>query len=463
MQYTMNHARAIAQRVMVVSMLGLCLSSTGVYAQGLTWLGTLGGTGSTAYGVSADGSVVVGYASYASGYYHAFRWTASGGMQDLGTLGGGGSVARGVSADGSVVVGYAFNTSRVYHAFRWTAPGGMQDLGTLGGNASSASGVSADGSVVVGYAYNTIGFYRAFRWESGVMQDLGTLPGGGNSSASGVSADGSVVVGGSYEASGYYHAFRWTASGGMQDLGTLGGTTSASYGVSADGSVVVGGAQNASRGYHAFRWTASRGMENLNSTFAPLLTDGSYLAEARAISPDGRYIVGWGYNAATGREEAFLLDTFTVVPNGSVMGNVVLRDFTGDITLVPVTVQLRRGGITVRTETLFLDARGNYTIPDVEPGTYSLAFKASHWLQVVRREVEVVAGGVTYINVSLTNGDIDGDNEVTLFDFGALVSAFGSMPGDGNWNPEADLDGDEEVTLFDFGILVSNFGAIGDD
>jgi hypothetical protein len=28
-----------------------------------------------------------------------------------------------------------------------------------------------------------------------------------------------------------------------------------------------------------------------------------------AISPDGRYIVGWGYNAATGRDEAFLLDT----------------------------------------------------------------------------------------------------------------------------------------------------------
>jgi hypothetical protein len=28
-----------------------------------------------------------------------------------------------------------------------------------------------------------------------------------------------------------------------------------------------------------------------------------------AISPDGRYIVGWGRNAATGREEAFLLDT----------------------------------------------------------------------------------------------------------------------------------------------------------
>ncbi len=44
-----------------------------------------------------------------------------------------------------------------------------------------------------------------------------------------------------------------------------------------------------------------------------------------------------------------------------------------------------------------------------------------------------------------------------------LVAAFGSVPGDGNWNPEADLDGDQEVTLFDFGILVSNFGAIGDE
>jgi len=42
------------------------------------------------------------------------------------------------------------------------------------------------------------------------------------------------------------------------------------------------------------------------------------------------------------------------------------------------------------------------------------------------------------------------------------VAAFGSMPVDSNWNPDADLDGDDEVTLFDFGILARNFGAIGD-
>jgi probable HAF family extracellular repeat protein len=92
-------------------------------------------------------------------------------------------------------------------------------------------------------------------------------------------------------------------------LGTLGGDWSEASGVSADGSVVVGEAENAAGQRRAFRWTASGGMEDLNTTYASLLTDGSTLIEANAISPDGRYIVGRGYNAATGRYEAFLLDT----------------------------------------------------------------------------------------------------------------------------------------------------------
>jgi probable HAF family extracellular repeat protein len=96
----------------------------------------------------------------------------------------------------------------------------------------------------------------------------------------------------------------------MQDLGTLPGSDeSEARGVSADGSVVVGSARNAAGYARAFRWTAAGGMEDLNLTFAHLLTDGSELYRANAISPDGRYIVGQGYNAATRRAEAFLLDT----------------------------------------------------------------------------------------------------------------------------------------------------------
>jgi probable HAF family extracellular repeat protein len=133
-----------------------------------------------------------------------------------------------------------------------------------------------------------------------------------------------VVVGYAYNAAGYYRAFRWTVDGGMQDLGTLGGDWSYAYGVSADGSVVVGGAENAAGQFRAFRWTAS-GMEDLNQTYAALLTNGSVLRSANAISPDGRYIVGWGRNAATGRAEAFLLDT-GFPPRGDVDRNGCVDD-----------------------------------------------------------------------------------------------------------------------------------------
>jgi uncharacterized membrane protein len=110
----------------------------------------------------------------------------------------------------------------------------------------------------------------------------------------------------------------------MQDLGTLPGyDRSFANAVSADGSVVVGGS-----GRRAFRWTASGGMEDLNTTYASLLTNGSVLIEARAISPDGRYIVGWGDNAATRGYEAFLLDTGPrcTAHNGDVDANGCVDD-----------------------------------------------------------------------------------------------------------------------------------------
>jgi probable HAF family extracellular repeat protein len=76
----------------------LSLLATAGWSQSLTWLGTLGGNWSWAFGVSADCSVVVGTAYNDAGQRSAFRWTASGGMQDLGTLRGGVSCPNVVSA-----------------------------------------------------------------------------------------------------------------------------------------------------------------------------------------------------------------------------------------------------------------------------------------------------------------------------------------------------------------------------
>ena len=107
--------------------------------------------GNIANDVSADGSVVVGVTRGSE----AFRWISSDGViRSLGSLPGGrfsSSRAFGVSADGSVVVGDSNNEVEGSQAFRWTSGGGMQGLGNLPGGFSSAGrDVSADGSVVIG-------------------------------------------------------------------------------------------------------------------------------------------------------------------------------------------------------------------------------------------------------------------------------------------------------------------------
>lgn len=273
-------------------------------AGSLTGPGTLGGGApqSIASGVSADGSVVVGVTTSASGT-QAFRWTEAGGMVGLGDLPGGifYSHSAGVSADGSVVVGMSSSVSGI-QAFRWTQAGGMAGLGDLPGGAFSsfATAVSSDGSVIIGSAVSANGD-EAFRWtQAGGMTGLGDLPGGiFSSSATAVSSDGSVIVGGSVSASGD-EAFRWTQAGGMTGLGDLPGGSfySLASGVSADGSVVVGRSFSA-QGLEAFRWTQAGGMVGLGD-----LPGGLFNSYAAAITPDGSVIVG-GAASANGDEAFF--------------------------------------------------------------------------------------------------------------------------------------------------------------
>lgn len=146
-----------------------------------------------------------------------------------------------------------------------------------------------------------------------------------------------------------------------------------------------------------------------------------------------------------------------------IRGRVTLGDYLADPSLVPISVRLRKQGGDETTRTVYTDREGRYSLW-VEPGTYEVSFKASHWLRVNIAEVTLgVAEEVTGQDVTLINGDIDGDNEVGLGDFSLFIVAFGSTPGDAAWNPNADLDGDEEVGLLDLGVLLANFGAVGDD
>ena len=285
---------------------------------GIQDLGSLSATGASyGAGVNLDGSVVVGTSQITGGRWHAFRWTMAG-MQDLGALGTNPtnySVATDVSADGSVVVGGSWTDTTIDRAFRWTAATGMVNLGTLNNNGSysDAHGVSADGNVVVGVSTDTGGRRHAFRWtQGGGMADLGTIGGAtGDAIAAAANADGSVVVGFSSIGGNLRHAFRWTGAGGMADLGAMNPSgNSTAYGVNGDGSIVVGASEVVgASGTHAFVWTSATGMQDLNILLANagVSMSGVNLTVARDISSNGQFIAGSGsFPNAPGAQHAYL-------------------------------------------------------------------------------------------------------------------------------------------------------------
>lgn len=198
------------------TIVGHCYGTT-VSGQACRWIPALQGLGgliappqppsfiSHAYAVSGNGSVVVGRARDTTGKDVAFRWEG-GVMSSLGYLPGGDSdlsIAYGVSQDGSFVVGGSGSSPE---AFRWTQETGMVGLGHLPGTGaySEALAVSGDGSIVVGYSHAEGGVDQAFVWDAtngmrnlrdvliaqGVAVDWHEL-----STALAISADGRTIVG----------------------------------------------------------------------------------------------------------------------------------------------------------------------------------------------------------------------------------------------------------------------------
>jgi probable HAF family extracellular repeat protein len=190
-----------------------------------------------------DCTVVVGVSDVTANgaVQHAFRWTSSG-MVDMGAPANGGPNSRafGVSSNGTVIVGDAdfsdpnnLISGKSRKAFRWTQTGGFQSLGDLQpAGLSIASAVTGDGTVVVGGGTTNTGS-SAFRWAvptpsaQPVLQPIGPLQGHSHAVATGISDNGKIVVGtsstfpltrnnlGFDKGAG---AFRWTQAAGLQDL-----------------------------------------------------------------------------------------------------------------------------------------------------------------------------------------------------------------------------------------------------
>jgi uncharacterized membrane protein len=326
---------------------------TPLRAQRLYWLGTTGGN-SYATGVSNDGLTVVGEANG-----NAVVWDRA--ANTIITVYNGSSAMSGCDATGAIAVGlvnpgyYAHQTPFMWtrlSGFQWLPPhpdfGWCADItpsGTIvagkarspsgdnlaavwdmtqnppvyrtygfGTSGGEAYGVSDDGRTLAAFLSNYRGVVFRLKpdftvdWHSflqPVSGHYGCVP-------REISEDGGVVVGNSGNIwGGSYYPAMWHASNNWAPelLANLGGSAGEAWDIR--GGVIIGFAATPSGERRAVRWqlgAATTQVEDLNQTYAALLTNGSVLRSANAFSPNGRFIVGWGRNAATGRDEAFLLD-----------------------------------------------------------------------------------------------------------------------------------------------------------
>ncbi|HUD71785.1 MAG TPA: thrombospondin type 3 repeat-containing protein [Dongiaceae bacterium] len=260
---------------------------------------------STAFGVSADGRVVVGQGSSALGL-EAVVWMPGAGPLSLGPSPGNqfGAIAQAASDDGIFVIGFLQRTFTTFAGFRWSAATGMEFIDDIPGGPDSNSAVdlSVDGSVVVGLGNSAFGI-EAYRWTAATgAVGLGDLPGAPFvSHATGVSGDGTVVVGHGNVLFGDVagEAWRWTAETGMVGLGDLpgGGFESSAETISRNGTY-VGGYGTGPEGRMAFRWSEGEGMRTLRET-----SGAAFMREARALGTNGD--VG-GVASGPGGDEAVL-------------------------------------------------------------------------------------------------------------------------------------------------------------
>jgi|GEM_PF-3505362 len=147
----------------------------------------------------------------------------------------------------------------------------------------------------------------------------------------------------------------------------------------------------------------------------------------------------------------------------AVSGKVSLgADYDGPVAGLPITVTAYRGEFPMDEFTTTLSGAGDYSGTITTSGTVTLRIKASHWLRKASASFVSNGGPVSGLNVSLINGDCDGDNTIGTDDYLLLNGAFDTVPGDALFDARADLNGDESVGTDDYLILNAVFDTSGD-
>lgn len=150
-------------------------------------------------------------------------------------------------------------------------------------------------------------------------------------------------------------------------------------------------------------------------------------------------------------------------------GDILAPDYQGTarpFETLTFTLTCAVGTNVLWTENFKTDANGSFAVTRstmTPPGTYSFFVKGPHFLQRANSVIPVSSSGAGAMFFFLRNGDVDGDNIVSVFDYIILSDAFDSTTGDAAFVENADLDGDGTVSVFDYIILSDNFDRQGED
>lgn len=200
------------------------------------------------------GETLVGYSeTLQTNTAQAWVWTRGAGLRGIGYTRGGAagySQALGVSADGSMVVGFS-GGSLFTDAFTWTASEGMTRLPTLPGEADTdleAHGVSPNGRRIVGTVQSGASTLGCL-WTDRTPTRLVTPVGYDDIIPTSV-ADNGIVVGEAYRGSSAATAFVWSPGEGpmlmsdyLRGFGVeipAGSLVGGDFGVSGDGTTFYG-------------------------------------------------------------------------------------------------------------------------------------------------------------------------------------------------------------------------------
>jgi hypothetical protein len=288
--------------------------------------------------ISDDGTRIAGNYRDATlnqsfwGVYENGAWTAlpprPGAVSPCvgGTVGVWGTVF-GLSGDGSTVVGGTYGSgcgTASFDATKWTVGGGMETLAKSPDSPTRsyrANGANYDGSVIIGWDDHTTGIRRGAYWVNGVQYFFGTLDpnilfvGEGHD----VTGDGSTIVGqqaGADLPGQPAKKAAWRYSVANQTLEMLSDNTNDRRGavrVISDDAKVLSGWTDLQLGRLAtiftddLGWTPFKAFLNAQGTWY----EGSDILNANGISSDGSRIMG---NSATFfGNTAWVLDTPKVV------------------------------------------------------------------------------------------------------------------------------------------------------